>query len=385
MQQPEGVVRGAFGYDQEVGSAANSPICVISEDTPAIASFLGEPHNDETSEFEASPRIAARDLAVLLSECFWLSQMSEEGRPIRGTIVIREPAAGSVDEVRFTEAQPFGRDLLARLLTASPQQGVGVSHSAAGPQVWGFGDEGLFPDDLRVQVIGPGCVVARCGARTLIVGKGLVSFIAHDPLAWVLFERFPAPDSGKFVERILEGVEYIRALVAQGHGGGLLFVPDAAWRKDLELPLAVHEESREFAKRTIGVLAPREGTGAERVALWPNAKSDAARHRRRIAGWSAVDGFVVMTFRLEVLGFGAKLVVAEDPDRIVRCSALGSPEEEVKLADLGGTRHQNSARYAGAHPECLVLAASADGRLTGFCFDRKRTRLVVTTDLQFFL
>jgi hypothetical protein len=93
-----------------------------------------------------------------------------------------------------------------------------------------------------------------------------------------------------------------------------------------------------------------------------------------VGNLSAVDGCVVLTHDLRVLGFGAKIDVAVDeaeksPRRFkhIKSNTVYPDDEFMRL--IGGTRHQSIARLCQAYPGVLAYTVSQDGELKLFHSD----------------
>jgi hypothetical protein len=75
----------------------------------------------------------------------------------------------------------------------------------------------------------------------------------------------------------------------------------------------------------------------------------------------------VVTRDLQVLGFGAKIVVRSDAAPQV-CIFHQEPSKQERvlspLEDLGGTRHQSAARFTAANKEAVALVISQDRHMS---------------------
>jgi hypothetical protein len=83
-----------------------------------------------------------------------------------------------------------------------------------------------------------------------------------------------------------------------------------------------------------------------------------------LADLTHVDGTVLMTDSLEVLGFGAE-IAGELPEvaRVARARDLEGSEREWVRTDRVGTRHRSAYRLCQALHDALVLVVSQDGAL----------------------
>ena len=87
-----------------------------------------------------------------------------------------------------------------------------------------------------------------------------------------------------------------------------------------------------------------------------------------IAGLADVDGAVVMSKRLEVMGFGGE-IVGDLPDVpiVMRASDLEGEVREEEATDGVGTRHRSVYRLCAEIHDALGIVVSQDGgvRLVG--------------------
>ena len=77
-----------------------------------------------------------------------------------------------------------------------------------------------------------------------------------------------------------------------------------------------------------------------------------------IAQLSAIDGAVVLSSRLELLGFGAEIIVKSELSHVW----FADSEKEVAI-DNFGTRHRSAFRLVKTSPTYTVFVISQDGAL----------------------
>lgn len=81
-----------------------------------------------------------------------------------------------------------------------------------------------------------------------------------------------------------------------------------------------------------------------------------------IAALADVDGFVLMTQRFELLGFGAEIAgTLPEIDRVRRAQNLEATEYELEAIDGVGTRHRSAYRLCEHWREATALVVSQDG------------------------
>jgi hypothetical protein len=109
-----------------------------------------------------------------------------------------------------------------------------------------------------------------------------------------------------------------------------------------------------------------------------------------VASLAGVDGAIVMTRELAILGFGAKInVPAENVANIKWHQFLPIPGRqevlESTLEDLGGTRHQSSAKFVGVNRDSVAFVISQDRHMKLMHWDSGLEAVVVTRNAQWWL
>jgi hypothetical protein len=155
-----------------------------------------------------------------------------------------------------------------------------------------------------------------------------------------------------------------------GHGRTLLIVPDEneEWNRSLEfayrfatpdatIPDAIRQElndshvfGEQLAKWSQMDL-PAEVKDAGLALSASTPQRDIGSLVRPIASMAGVDGTVVMTKGIRIVGCGAKIYVGTDALSTVYILKPLSGEQKVIQAPLeriGGTRHQSAAWFVGA-------------------------------------
>jgi hypothetical protein len=171
-----------------------------------------------------------------------------------------------------------------------------------------------------------------------------------------------------------------------GHGGTILFVSDALSHEDPRLLNRVHIKYPTPSSRPQEVLLHKmamrlqwqEQYGAlyEKKAISNSAFQgldalddaqqdavDAVRDLAKfLAGLTAVDGAVILTDRLRLLGFGAEVLTASKKIESVRSarSALADKYTEVPMSAFG-TRHRSAFRFCSSLEPSVAFIMSQDG------------------------
>jgi hypothetical protein len=315
---------------------------------------------------------------------------------------------------RLSPAAVFSRSLIGATLNgASGHEIWGVIHS--GPQ-WlqsvkgGRETEQTIPPVLIVAATGPGRLLVTAGAVTLaelrngtLSGREMDVFTSlwmQDRLAEVsavqqaahsrarehaaepcaeVHPTFGAVLAGHVLRRVLSSVRSAQ------HGGTLVMVParrvpelladgrymrmkygftnEEARRRILTLMVSISNELARGASAgsaTIGWDA-YEASRARQLVKMDEALFEVAH---LVADLTQVDGTVVMTDCLEILGFGVE-ITGELPEvpRVARAHDLEGRTREWERTDRVGTRHRSAYRLCQAVRDALAFVVSRDGGL----------------------
>lgn len=364
-------------------------------------------------------------LAHFISVLYQASLLAEEGHRVECHVMLATQAQLEAQPVtltdfhlmRFAEFRPYTEQELRRLSPAvqHPTSLLTVAPAPDGTlQLWGMlftehererlldslqRSAVVVPQGLLAQVSGPGSLVFFAGAERLLTlqrgrieGHGFLQF----PQAWgegrFIENRELAGDALPDAELTPTEEELVvlltlhmqrRALTqarASGHGALIVLVP-----------------TPEVARLTAsgGVLRPKyrllpAGAGARYPALvqailrrllelgdvsWGcfQRSHDAVllaltaeidHFADYIARMAAVDGALVLTQQVNVVGFGVEIQATQVPlDRVYRALDVEAQTLEAVAADHGGTRHRAAYRLCLAAPECLAIVVSQDGNV----------------------
>ena len=166
----------------------------------------------------------------------------------------------------------------------------------------------------------------------------------------------------------------LRPIINAGHGGSLLIVS----RNDLDR-LIDHEliNSQRVANLDLLKLAAEHlgecidfwSTGENlsedsRFRRWIQTRGRLASSAHAIGGLSSVDGCVVLTRDLSVVGFGVKIDVSRDKaiaSPIQFRNAVNNTVVELdELEKFGGMRFQSALRFCKKNPNALAFVISQD-------------------------
>lgn len=295
---------------------------------------------------------------------------------------------------------------------------VGVGDA---PEAYWFLTEDQYP---RVRVVGPGDMVFYRGDSAVFryrdggVDKLRPDFFtsqdepadAMDRIGQRLFELWKTPlferwgtigdtSVSKIVSRYLANL--IEQITQIGHGGMLaVLAPDDPCSEELRNacsyklePLELGESlvsdyegatvASQIEQRIMGPppdYAPQQAPTRDELdqeADWRDARDATESHSRTVAGMAAVDGAVLLTHELKVLGFGCKLPGLNGPPPSV-LRAPDSPNDKPAAYDLTmrGTRHTSAAVFAATQPGRMAFTVSADGPAACFTWSPRHNAVV---------
>jgi hypothetical protein len=374
---------------------------------------------------EAAPPPDPTVLTELISALYQASLLFEEGRAVECHVVWATLAQLEAQPVkvldfhimRFAEPRAWNEQELRRLSPAVqyPSSLLAVEQAPSGRlQVWGMvfsehkwdqvldgaGQEAQTPPQaLLIQVSGPGNLVFYYGARRLLTlqrgridGHGFLLF----PMAWgkgrfvenhLLAGQLlgDAPLAPAHDELMLQLVLYMqrRALTrmrTNGHGGLVVLVPT-----DRVAALTITGSVLRPKYRLLPTGAgPRYSAVIQALvqrllevgeASWDFLQTSHDENLRSlmaqidhfadcIAAMTAVDGALVLTQQIDIVGFGVEIQATQVPlNAVYQALDVEGTNLQAVPADHGGTRHRAAYRLCLAAPDCLAIIVSQDGNV----------------------
>jgi hypothetical protein len=371
----------------------------------------------------APPLSAVEVLTAFISTLYQASMLAEEGQPVVCQLVLATQAELEAQPVtltdfhlvRFAEPRPYSEQELRRLSPALQQASnlLAVAPAADGSlQLWGL----LFsehqwdqlvdqprlsparpPRALLVQVSGPGSLVFYEGAQRVLTlqrgrieGHGFVSF----PQAWAegrfvenralagdaLPDPTLTPEQDELLVRLTLQMQR-RALTrirASGHGALVVLMPtdrvaaltSAGGVLRPKYRLLPGGPGPRFAGLARAVVRRLAHLGDVSWAHYQQAHdselltltAEIEHLADYMAGLAAVDGALVLTQQLDLVGFGVEIQATQVPlERVYRALDLAAQQRQPLAVDHGGTRHRAAYRLCLAAPECLTIVVSQDG------------------------
>ncbi len=386
----------------------------FAADHPSIVRIHEQLEHLVTLESTATPggaleTITRDQLAGFIEVAFWASLRANEGRPTQfsATLVERDSHQAAM---AFADAIPFDEEHIAKVAPALPPGGtLVVSMTGGGFDIWGFGrGRQMETWTVTLDISEPGVIRVGVGPyQPFAVLDGRL-----DPIISATRTRLPHYLQGKLKktsptndiietqavwhESIALG-DLARIILAEGHGGTLLIVPDdsGVWEASLD-PFAYRlaepdttirdgirqqlrtTQARAQAMGEVSKLGIPDETKNLLMKSLPAAPWDIVNIVRPTASLAAVDGAVVVTQDLRVLGFGAK-IAAENVTTVNIFLPLQDGQDVVPtpVERCGGTRHQSAARFVNANRDAVAVVISQDRHLSVFSWDDTMVAVVM--------
>jgi hypothetical protein len=344
--------------------------------------------------------LSKEQLSTLIETGFWASLRTYEGRPTQASLAIGIPN-------RFQDANILEKDVpydaphIAKLAPAALTSGsIIVSPSSTGEfRIRGLAaaQSGSWMDGITISLSRPGVLCVGIGflrpyailqgSSEIVFNEGATNIAAF--LNAALRKTSPENDIIQTQAAWRESgalAAIARMILEDGHGGAVLIVPDddGDWVNSLTSfecrfaspDTAVRDGIRQelhnstSVARTIQQLSEANISDELRdraiAGMSQSRGADARSAMRRVASLAGVDGAVVVTRDLRVLGFGAKIGVTDVSPSVYHLR----PElrEQALVAERvqtsGGTRHQSAARFVAANKESAALVISQDVHLS---------------------
>jgi hypothetical protein len=209
---------------------------------------------------------------------------------------------------------------------------------------------------------------ARRELKRILKRQDATPLLLDAPLLWL-----------QTLSRILLGIRRLK------HGGAVLLIPSAP-TKDLAINFPISYQRTETLLERHLIASARwraarnrmrteysEPASAIPAALVQerrsafNDREDAKKGELGCAAFisslAGVDGLILLTGGLHVLGFGVEIKLRKDPVRVQRAgNALASPSRLKPLSlNEFGTRHRSMMRYCDRHPGSIGFIISQDG------------------------
>lgn len=228
---------------------------------------------------------------------------------------------------------------------------------------------------LTVRVVGAGALRFFYGSREIVSYAGG----RIEPLvSWPFASSQPALDDvveavGSMIDVVQDKCDFASSalnmlsaeLIRRRHGGiiAILSKDDAVSKRTfgasrLKTPIELGKLIASYWEASM-VEGSRMHPSEDEVIETQEASDECDRALSVIGRMTTVDGAVLATPALAIVGFRAKLPAADRTPSVMRVNADGRLEEfDLKLK---GTRHRSAACFVAEAPRRIALIASADG------------------------
>jgi hypothetical protein len=383
-----------------------------------------------------------RQLASII-ECAYLASLeSEEGRPLKFALILwpsNEGTPPGFGIARFRERRPLNVDEIRRLAPATglATTFIAVEPTEEEPIIWGTVDAGcawmpsaraertsgiLMYGHLAITVSAPGTMKLSFSDSLLFSaerGQGgndscnVLKFgPVHEYLQPVMqsLHREAFPDKSDHPADKWNDAEYLRFLARVliyaeefGHGGTIIVLRDDDYRRvdeylDVKYALSESLQLWEDLVRYLRLkldetecfklIDGKPEIDGQTFKRWRMASRDGKRAEERLidrsrflARLTQVDGALVLTQRLRVLGFGAVIKnLSAAPQSFKKCQDELCRRYVVSKTEAYGTRHK-SAMALCRQLDCLVFVLSHDGGVKALRRDGDEVLLWPSVDL----
>jgi hypothetical protein len=376
---------------------------------------IGVPRPFYNSGYSLSPE----QLSTMIETAFWAGLVPNEGRTTRVALAIGgEDLPGAT---AFVTSCPYEESVIAKLAPAVPVgHCLGVSVANGTLRIWGFAPAitARILNTVRIELAEPGTVRVDVGPfRPYAVLDGRSNDIiaaSGSDLAHYLYRRlrkaFPEDDiieTQATWRECLALAQLVRLILGDGHGGTVLLVPDSKgeWEKSLKpFPFRFNVPNAILRDVIRKELEDADDQGKALVELSQASLSEDVKNRimgglypinsdhrvaiEMIATFAKVDGAVVMTRDMQILGFGAKIAFQSEQEVPV-CKFKPVPNAQevlrLRLEDTGGMRHQSAARFVEAQRDAAAIVVSQDRHVSLMNWDDKISAVCVVRNAEWWV
>jgi hypothetical protein len=347
---------------------------------------------------------SAEELERLLEVTFFASLTSEESRSEPLSIVYSPNGLADLEllarpwVVAGWNAMQFTYTRLRKLASLSKPGSayLVISSGVEGLEIRGVANppppQFLDFDDkfLRISAIAPGTLIVEEGSHEVLTyAAGVIHNARTEPgdkedSPFSTIRHALATGAHGSAEFFLRRL--VRLIAGSGHGGMIAIGADdsdaeaipseQAYRLHAPLDLGglfvktweLSEVSNHLAQRRLGPDYEEMQPESEEERLNNRELHDESQKleavSEQLARFSTVDGALAMTPALQLVAFGCKLNVKEDPTNVWRYKGV-LQAERLDLSQKG-TRHRSAAAFAAEKRGRLAICVSQDGPVTVF-------------------
>jgi hypothetical protein len=313
-----------------------------------------------------------KHLEMLIEGAFWASLEREEGRHQKFILYYGECLAQEY-EIRFKQTIPFNVKSLAKIGAAASEQpfGVAVYPSGGELKIWGL----TVSKGLTITVIDPGKLIVKFFYQNVAAISGDQTLLLRNSMVFTasfFWRKFAQGGEVQYIpwrdQRIVAISHVLETMRNLGHGGTLVILKD---KKQANAIQGIEYESAQPSTALSNTHA--RDSKPEEFVLFNNQpyRDNLARF---VAALATVDGATLLTYDLEILGFGAMFEwnPADSPKTLI---CLLDPLDHddylktISLDRLGHSRHQSAAQFVAKNHDALAFVVSQDGNITAFVWE----------------
>lgn len=260
---------------------------------------------------------------------------------------------------------------------------------------WGYG----FPQVVNLLVEKPGKLSICIGERVLLsydcgtISRGRYDLFSIEPFKTIVKKGQLLLDNCYGDERVKTETpvfeNFLKAIIScirhNTHGGSLLIVPNLNSVSNSLKIKYILSENRFISNKLKTIM--KELTSIGEREPQPICRNENNKGRLElilsitktlilaISDFASVDGALVIDYSGGVIGYGAEIVIKDDPsfDSVIFIDE-NDKEEEVKI-DNYGTRHRSVFRFCNEHADSLGFIFSQDGGITACAKEHERVKV----------
>jgi hypothetical protein len=364
------------------------------------------------------PEIPSEErLAEILSTLFYVSLSKEEERPCKISIVYlaKDKSYPDLDVIQFVAPSPFALENIRKISLAFDEQKtfLCIEEHEGILQIWGISR--TQPPHCAVfrNTPAPELLIDFGNERVFRFYRGHTTFfqenwrvislrLSHLVNSYLPKELQDHPSTKFPKARSICSIANV--MLEHKHGGCLLVVPERkAVNRDILHIRATHslnESSGSFLREKLASFLTFDNERYEKPIKANEVWGEENRRKQLSRDWhesiefigrlTAVDGAVVLTSDLSLVGFGAIIKPdAHDLEhtKLYLYNSILNPHErqELNISHAGGTRHKTAIAFVKKQESAFAFVSSQDGMLSFVCKDPNEEGVSLLTNLDFVL
>ena len=341
-----------------------------------IAPLRAQWHEWARYEGDAPKLPSDEHLQLLLEVAYHASFTVDEQRRTQFRLVVCSEEQARCP-LRIDPSRDFVPHEIMRLAPVASDTGsmLGLAIVDEKPTIWGICASAFMC--LVISVKGPGVLHVGRNERIMVALEGgqFSDAYSHPGVLQAVIEclaeanralwkgvNWPggawSPQTIVFPGLVYDALARIRDA---GHGGAVLVVPEADWQsRSWDSVLQIKYRCNDDAIWPCLATTVRQYDQAvmrdpQQSSASAEAEATARGLLARLAGLAAVDGAVLVTDRLRILGFGVEVLAPAGS------SSIELSDGNSREVTAYGTRHRSAFRFCEAYPRGTAFVCSQDG------------------------